>query len=124
MPILYSSDKTLKFTLKLGCSMQEHRAKIVELYFSCNGSIKAMQGSYKVIFDEERSPDKSCMLALVSKFKEMGSLVDKWRSDRPRTVRTDVSIQDVSESVAERPTSSTRKRSTKLIKSRRLLQLI
>ncbi|KAF2366556.1 Protein of unknown function DUF4817 [Trinorchestia longiramus] len=102
----------------------KERAKIVELYFSCNSSIIAVQRSYRNIFNDGRSPDKNCIKAMVSKFQETGSTVDKRRFGRPRTVRTYVSIQAVSESVADRPTTSTRKRSPQLTMSRRSLQRI
>ncbi|KAF2360319.1 Protein of unknown function DUF4817 [Trinorchestia longiramus] len=103
---------------------KEQRAKIVELYFSCNNSIIAVQRSYRNIFNDGRSPDKNCIKAMVSKFKETGSTVDKRRFGKPRTVRTYVSIQAVSESVADRPTTSTRKRFTQLKMSRRYLPRI
>ena len=61
---------------------------------------------------------------MVSKFRENGSTVDKRRFGRPRTVRTSVTVQAVSESVAERPNTSIRKRCTQLTMSRSSLQRI
>ena len=57
-----------------------------------NGSIVAVQRSYRNFFNDGRSPDKKFIKAMVSKFKETGPTVDKRRCGRPRTVRTEVSI--------------------------------
>lgn len=124
IPSGYCGNESLKFTLKMVRYTAEQRAKIVEFYFSCNSSIIAVQRSYRNIYNDGRSPNKNCIKAMVSKFKETGTTVDKRRCGRPRTVRTDVSIQAVSISVADRPTTSTRKRSTQLTMSRRSLQRI
>ncbi|KAG0438929.1 hypothetical protein DMUE_2787 [Dictyocoela muelleri] len=61
---------------------------------------------------------------MVSKFKETGTTVDKRRCGRPRSVKTEVSTRAVSISVADRPTTSTRKRYTQFTMSRRSLQRI
>ena len=42
-PSLYCSDKNLKFTFNMARFTQEHRTKIVEVYFPCNNSIIAVQ---------------------------------------------------------------------------------
>ena len=46
IPSVYYGNKSLKFTLKMVRYTKE-RAKMVELYFSCNGSITAVQRSYR-----------------------------------------------------------------------------
>ncbi|GBP11578.1 hypothetical protein EVAR_77722_1 [Eumeta japonica] len=50
----------------------------------------------------------------IHKFKETGSTLDKQRSGRPRTSRTEENIDLVRESVRENPTQSIRKRSRAL----------
>jgi len=47
------------------CYTKEQQAKMVELYFSCNDSIIAVQRSYRNIFNDGRSPDKNCMKAMI-----------------------------------------------------------
>lgn len=60
----------------------------------------------------------------VAKFEETGSTLDKKRSGRPRTSRTEENIDIVLQSVRENPTQSTRKRSRILNVSRTSLQRI
>ena len=57
------------------------------------------------VFNHERSPDKNYIKAMVSKFKETEWTLIKRRFGRPRTLRTYVSNQAVSESIADRPTT-------------------
>ena len=87
IPSVYCGNKSLKFTFKIVRSTKEQRAKFVELYFSCNGSIIAVQRSHRNIFNDGRSPDKNCIEAIDSKFKDTRSMVDKRRFRRPRIVR-------------------------------------
>ena len=121
---IYRGNKSFKFTFKMVHYTKEQRTKIVEPYFSCNCSIIAVQRSYRSIFNDGSSPDKNSIKAMVSKFRENGSTVDKRRFGRPRTVKTSVTGQAVSESVAERPNTSIRKRCTQLTMSRSSLQRI
>lgn len=60
----------------------------------------------------------------VTKFEESGSTLDKKRSGRPRTSRTEENIDVVKQSIRENPTQSTRKRSSALNLSRTSLQRI
>ena len=117
IPDIYRGNKSFKFIFKMVRYTKEQRAKIVELYFSCNGSIIAVQRSYRSIFNDGSSPDSNNIKAMVSKFRGNGSTVDKRRFERPRTVRTSFTVQAVSESVAERSNTSIRKRCTQLTMS-------
>lgn len=60
----------------------------------------------------------------VIKFEESGSTLDKQRSGRPRTSRTEENIDVVKHSIRENPTQSTRKRSSALNLPRTSLQRI
>ncbi|KAF2349985.1 hypothetical protein FHG87_019258 [Trinorchestia longiramus] len=61
---------------------------------------------------------------MVLKFRETGTTDDRQRCGSPRTIRTGASIQLVATSVADRPKTSTRRRSIQLRMSRTLLQRI
>ncbi|CAK1579832.1 unnamed protein product [Parnassius mnemosyne] len=60
----------------------------------------------------------------IIKFEESGSTLDKQRSGRPRTSRTEENIDVVKHSIRENPTQSTRKRSSALNLPRTSLQRI
>lgn len=60
----------------------------------------------------------------VQKFEETGSTLDKQRSGRPKTSRTEENIDVVQESVRENPTQSIRKRSSTINIPRSTLQRI
>ena len=102
----------------------EQRAKILEIYFRCNGSVTAVQRNYRNISGNRTSPSKKCIKTLVSKFRETGSTTDRKRCGRPRTIRNDASIQLVATSVDDQPRLSTRRRSMQLQMSRTSLQRI
>ena len=80
-----------------------------ELHFQNDGSVVSVQRNYRRIFGNETSPSK-CTKPLVLKFKETVKTEDKPRSGRPRSIRTDASIQRVAASVADNPKTSTRRR--------------
>ena len=92
---------------------KEQRAWIVELFFKNSGSIVAVQRKFASIFHIEK-PIKKCIIGTVSRFKESGSMAEKKRSGRPKTLRTPAVLHRVSKSVAEDPRTSTRKRCSQL----------
>jgi len=82
---------------------KEQRVKVVELHFQNNGSVVSVQRKYRRIFGNETIPSKKSIKTLVLKFKETGTTEDKPRCGRPRTIRTETSIQRVAASVADQP---------------------
>ena len=103
---------------------KEQRARIVESYFTHDGSLVAVQRDFMATFNQRTRPSKHCIIAIISKFRESGSTADKERSGRPRTVRNACVTQRVSNSIQQDPRTSTRKRSSQLGISRRSVQRI
>lgn len=75
-------------------------------------------------FNEAPSVQVQTINNWVVKFEETGSTLDKQRSGRPRTSRTDENIDAVAQSVCVNPALFTRKRSSALNVPRTSLQRI
>lgn len=102
----------------------EERVKIIEFYFENGRSIIGTQRSYMRHFNVRHPPTKPTIINLVKRFREHGSVLDKSRPGRGRSVRTAENTENVRRSIEDDPTTSTRRRSQELAISRRSLQRI
>ena len=102
----------------------EQRVKIIEFYFENGRSIVATQRSYMRNFNVRHPPSRPAIMNLVARFQEYGSVSDKPRSGRGRSVRTRENTEAAKRSIEENPTTSTRRRSQELGISRSSLQRI
>ena len=102
----------------------EQRVKIIEFYFENGRSIVAKQRSYMRHFNVRHPPSRPAIMNLVTRFQEHGSVSDRSRSGRGRSVRTRENTEAASRSIEENPTTSTRRRSQELAISRSSLQRI
>ena len=100
----------------------EQRVKIIEFYFENERSIVATQRSYMRNFNVRHPPSRPAIMNLVARFQEYGSVSDKPRSGRGRSVRTRENTEAAKRSIEENPTTSTRRRSQELGISRSSLQ--
>ena len=75
-------------------------------------------------FGRRKAPSAPYFRYLVKKVKETGSLIDKPKREKPKTVRTTENIAAVSESVCEAPSTSIHRRSLQLNISETLLRRI
>ena len=66
---------------------KEQRARIMESYFTHDGSLVAVQRDFMTTFNQRTRSTRHCIITIISEFRKSGSTADKERSDRPRTVR-------------------------------------
>lgn len=97
-----------------------------EFYYNNNSATVARRNfrEHKGLHNFDDTPTLQTIKNWVVKFQETGSTLDKPRSGRPRTSRTEQNIDTVAESIRENPTQSTRKRSSALNVPRTSLQRI
>ena len=92
----------------------EQRVKIIEFYFENGRSIVATQRSYMRNFNVRHPPSRPAIMNLVARFQEHGSVSDRSRSGRGRSVRTRENTEAARRSIEENPTTSTQRRSQEL----------
>lgn len=102
---------------------KEERIRILEVYMR-TFSVAEVQRDFRIQFHTRTSPSKNTIKSLYRKFTETGSVSDRSRCGRLRSIRTEAVINIVSADVAANPKSSIRKRSTQLSVSRSSLQRI
>ena len=78
----------------------EQRVKIIEFYFENGRSIVATQRSYMRNFNVRHPPSRPAIMNLVARFQEYGSVSDKPRSGRGRSVRTRENTEAAKRTVA------------------------
>jgi transposase len=93
---------------------QEQRTRLVETYFTSNGYIVAVQRDFRQTFNVRSSPSYDCIINLVKRFREFGTVSDRKRSGRPRAARSEFAIQNAYDDVQENPKTSLRRRSNQL----------
>ena len=102
----------------------QQRAEIVTIFIQKNKSIVLIQREYRKLYRNQSVPDKKTIHALSNRFEKYGTTLDSYRSERPRTARSEENIACVRESVAESPETSTRRRAQQLKISQRSLRRI
>ena len=85
----------------------EQQEKIIEFYFENGGSIVAMQRSYICHFNVQHHPSRPAIMSLVMRFQEQGSVNDRSRRGRGRSVRTPENTEDVRRNIEENPITTT-----------------
>ena len=57
--------------------IQEQRTNMAATYLSSNGSIVALQRDFKWNFNIRSSPSRDCIISIVKRFHEFGTVSDK-----------------------------------------------
>lgn len=91
----------------------EERLRIVQIYFENRSSVRATYRALRPIYGPHNRPSESGIRALVNRFRDTHTLVDKHRQRR-RTVRTEEAVDAVARSVEEDPSVSIRHRAQQL----------
>ena len=68
---------------------------------------KEVQNIFKENFGEERLPDRHCVVALMKKFEQAGSVQDRPRSGRPSVINNEA-LRDVTKKLDRSPHKSLR----------------
>ncbi|CAK9801230.1 Transposable element Tc3 transposase [Anthophora plagiata] len=92
----------------------QQRIHIIQTYYENGRSLINTYRKLRNYFGVNNRPNQSSIQRLVKKFEETGSVVDKPKSGRPKTVRTNENIAAVCESVKNEPTTSISRRSQEL----------
>jgi len=87
---------------------------IIQTYYENGRSLKNTHRKIRNFFGINNRPNQSSIQRLVKKFEETGCVIDKSKSGRPKSVRTNKNIAAVSESVENEPTTSISRRSQEL----------
>ena len=82
---------------------QEQRTRIVETKLTSSGSIVAVKRDFRRNFLIRISPSRDCIISIVKRFHEFGTVFDKKRSGRPWAARSEIAIQNVCYDVHENP---------------------
>lgn len=105
----------------------EQRAFCVKNYYKNGDSCTVVRRLFRVEFglhDLNQCPSESVIRSWVRKFEATGSTLNKKPEGRPRSTRTEETINEVRTSVQRDPGLSTRKRSAELALSRTSLRRI
>lgn len=88
----------------------EHRVFMVRKYFESKSFVAVIE-AFRNHFPDKDPPSKSTIFRNVDKYSRDGTSLNlnKQRSGRPRTVRTQENIEVVRQTLAENPTLSTRR---------------
>lgn len=89
----------------------EQRTQIVKFYYQNGMSIILTQRAYRRHYGIRDSPSESMIRRLIGRFEEQGAVQDRPRTGRPRTATSEAAVERVRESIAEDPSTSTRRRS-------------
>ncbi|CAK9817074.1 Transposable element Tc3 transposase [Anthophora quadrimaculata] len=92
----------------------QQRIHIIQTYYENGRSLISTYRKLRNYFGVNNRPNQSSIQRLVKKFEETGCVVDKPKSGRPKTVRTNENIAAVCESVKNEPTTSISRRSQEL----------
>ena len=102
----------------------QQRVKVIQTYYE-NG--RSNQNAYRALrdfFDQFDRPNVRTIAKIVEKFEQTGSVEDVRTPVHARTARTAENIAAVRDSVAEEPSTSTRRRALQLHLSRSTLMNI
>ena len=55
---------------------KEQRARIMESYFTHDGSLVAVQRDFMTTFNQRKRPCRHCIITIISKSRESGSTAD------------------------------------------------
>ena len=92
----------------------EQRWEILRHYFENHGNVAECVRKLRTVFGRREAPSAPYVRYLVKKVKETGILIDKPKSEKPKTVRTPENIDAVAKSVREAPSTSVHRRSQQL----------
>ena len=84
----------------------EQRWEILRHYFENHGNVEECGRKLRTVFGRLEAPSAPYVRYLVKKVKETGILIDKPKSEKPKTVRTPENIHAVAKSVREAPSTS------------------
>ena len=84
----------------------ERRGEILRHYFEKHGNVLECVRKLHTDFRRRQAPSAPYVCYIVKKAKETGSLIDKPKLEKPKTVRTPDNITAVAESVCEASSSS------------------
>ena len=74
-------------------SLEERIFLVKEVYSHGGKYSKEVQNIFKEKFGEERLPDRHCVVALMKKFEQTGSVQDRLRSGRPSVINNEAPSQ-------------------------------
>ena len=87
----------------------EERIFLVKEVYSHGGKYsKEVQNIFKEKFGEERLPDRHCVVALMKKFEQTGSVQDRLRSGRPSVINNEA-LQNLTNKLDRSPHKSFRR---------------
>lgn len=92
----------------------DHRAFCVRAYYRNGDSIVTAQRLYRAEFNVRNAPKDDSIRKWIRMFENTGSTVQINKQGRPRSVRSQQTIEEVRVSVRENPSQSVRKRSQEL----------
>ena len=102
---------------------KEERTRIMQTYIRPM-SITEVQRDYRIHFETRISPWKNTITSLYRKFADTGSVNDKPRSGRKRSIRTEDVIEIVAANITDNTKTSIRKRASQLAISQSTLSRI
>ena len=86
---------------------------IVQLNFESKCSVRTQRAFIRNTGNMNH-PSPSCIRLIVAKFKALGTVADKQRPDRSRTIRSIDNIESVLQDVTHNPQKSVRRRSEEI----------
>ena len=101
----------------------QHRIKIVKLFLTLQ-SLSKMQLAFRKHYGVRSAPARSTILRLVKKFRSEGTVCDRPKAGRVRSVRTQELVARVQQSVVNSPKMSTCRCSQQLDISERTLRRV
>jgi len=78
----------------------DERVKIFELFVASN-SVVATQRMFKKYFNVRRAPSRKCIMNVVSRFRETGTICSQNRTGRSKSARTSENIHELEKSIEE-----------------------
>lgn len=102
----------------------QQRIKVIETYYENSRSVKTTFRKLRSEFGQYDRPTEKGILQIVQKFQTTGTVCDLRHVPHSRPVRSTENIEAVRESVAENPSTSTRRRSQQVNISDRSLRRI
>ena len=94
--------------------MLEQRWEILRHYFENHGNVAECVRKLRTDFEKRDAPSAPYVRYLMKKVKETGTLIDKPKREKPKTMRIPDNIAAVAESVCEAPSTSIHRRPQQL----------
>ena len=87
---------------------REQKAKVVHFYLK-SGSPVTAQRQFRAFFGARETPDRRTIIRLAESFIAQGSVEERGRAGRARTALTPEKINEIADSVKEKPSISVRR---------------